>query len=133
MKKMNNTKLNLLLAWDWVKENSWFFRVILVVATSNFLYYIDEELPYKVAVVAMVAILLWFVFFVVREYLIYRKKLKFNKVLLKEWNQKRKLLINKNRQLRYLNGYPVTVMDKELGALKIIQSGKTDVILTTMN
>jgi hypothetical protein len=131
--KMNNTKLNLLLAWDWVKENSWLFRVILVVATSNFLYYIDEELPYKAAAVAMVATLLWFVFFCVREYLIYRKKIKLNKELLKDWNQKRRLIINKNRQLRYLNGHPITVMDKELGALKIIQSGKTDVILTTMN
>lgn len=56
---------------------------------------------------------------------------KLNKIRLEQYIERRKLM-TRMKQIKYLRGEPVTVKTRD-GNIKLIQSGKTDVILSTIN
>ncbi len=130
---MRNLKLNLLIAWDWVQENVWFFLMALT-ASLGLTSLIHELLPYYIAATMIAAAIVSYILYIVRILIIRRKIKKLSAKALKEWKQREAFLDNRSQRLKldYLNGKPVTIIDNS-GTVWRFQSGTTDTIISTAN
>jgi len=126
MKK--ETKINILIAWDWFVENKWVFALVIVGLVVNFA---PTEMILKVFLFLVVAAAVSWLYYVVRLSYLKRKLLKLTKGVIDENDAIKKELKSKSAQIKYLQGKPVTFLDKE-GNLRTVQKGHDD-NLSTMN
>jgi hypothetical protein len=129
MKKISNFRMSLFLAWEWIKENYWFIIIIVGALVVNFMPM--DMLLKSIGFMFAVAAVSW-VYYVLRMSYLRRKLLKLTDGLIKDNDQKRRLINSQAGQIRYLQGKPVTIMDKD-GNVKILQKGKDDEVVFTQN
>jgi len=132
----------MLLAWDWVKDNIWIIFVILITASVNIAYWMGEDTGdkftlYFVGVLIALGILLALTMLTVN--IVYRIKIarrikRLTRAQKRDWIQKRKVIKNRSKRLKaqYLDGKPITIIDKKTGNIVVLQQGKK-MIVSTMN
>jgi hypothetical protein len=123
------------LIWDLIKEHKWFVGVILLVMLSNYVYIFHYEDRFYLHLWFFIGLVIWFIVIpIIREFIIYRKVSELNRKKLLEWEKKKELIKKRNQRLKinYLNGLPITIVDKD-GVVKIIQMDKPDIIVNTPN
>ena len=129
MKKISRFKLSMFMAWDWIVEYKWLLLTIVGVFAVNVM---SMETIFKTTLVLMaVAAVSWIYYISMGRY--YRNKLlNLTENIIDDNDKKAKLIKSQRSMIKYLEGKPVTVMDKN-GNIKTIQKGKPDDTISTMN
>jgi hypothetical protein len=133
--KISNAKLNLLIAWDWLMDYWWVPTLLVLIAVAN----IVSEIAYAYIGIGMtlIAVVLIIISAIITTYTHYKVK-RLNKQKMIEYRRlilkinKERMLRRKMMELQWLSGAPITLHDKD-GTIRIIQSGQTDVVVSTMN
>jgi len=121
-----------MLAWEWIKEHKWFIEVIAIAGIGNYIYTFHYDNLFTFFITLLSVYTIWHLAIpIIRGFIIHRKASRLSEEQKAEWERNMKF-INANRKLRYLNGAPVTIIDKD-GVVKVVQSGMTDVIMSTKN
>jgi uncharacterized membrane protein len=120
--------MSMFLAWDWIKENGWFIGIVLTGIIINLLSY---EMIFKGFIALLSVTAVSFLYYVLRLSYLRKKLLRMHKEIIEDNDDKMKQIKSQRAQIRYLQGKPVTFMDKS-GNIKTVQRGKDDE-LSTMN
>lgn len=136
-KKVSNFKLNCLLTLDWLKD-FWWIPVGLIILLIVKIFP-DVYMWFSITVFGLALfITAWFFYWAIYTVIVNIKISKLNEKKKKEYNRllaefkKRKIIMRKRMELQWLKGNPITLHDPD-GTIRIIQSGQTDVIMSTMN
>jgi len=133
--KISNAKLNLLIAWDWLMDYWWIPASLVLIAVANIVS--DLYFAYIAVGMTLLAVVLIIISAIMITYTHYKVK-RLNKKRMIEYKRlilkinKERMLKRKMMELQWLSGAPITLHDKD-GTIRIIQSGQTDVIVSTMN